>query len=873
MNGLRFDGSGEGRSMHGHQGSGRMGRRSRWSLLVVVGCWLVARPAGAQQQPPPGLPSPRLLVVMPAGGRVGTTIEVTVTGQDLDDPQGLLFSHPGFRAERVEEASPPPNPRTPAMKRATAPPTIARFRITIAADVPLGLHDVRLVNAWGVSNPRAFVVGDLDEVGEAEPNNDVDQAQRVALNTAVDGTIAAPTDVDYVVFAGRKGQRVIVSALASSIDSRLLPLLQLYDGAGRLRAADHEYRYTDALLDCTLPADGDYHVRLSEFTYSQGSGEHFYRLSVSTAPWIDAVFPPMVEPGQSATLTVFGRNLPGGRPDPEAIVDGRVLERASATIDVPGAAGALERLAYGGRVSPVASGLDGFEYVVRNETGASNPVLLTYATAPVVHDGGANDTAEAAQEVAPPCEIAGRIEARRDRDVYAFTARKGDVFSIEAFGERLGAPVDLYLVLRDAAGKVLGELDENPEVLGPVQFPTRTDDPARLRCVAPADGRYVLMVSCRLAPLLAGPRQIYRLRIAPERPDFRLVVMPTAIGGPGAWVVGRGGQMDATVFLWRLDGFGGEVTLTAEGLPPGVSSWPQVVGPGLKQGTLVVQAAPDAPAWTGPIRVRGTATVDGRSVVREARAATITWPVPQPNVPAISRLDRELVLAVRDPPPFRLGVGREEATVVQGERLTVPLELTRLWPDLKAPVQVTAINFPPNLTASPIVMAAGKDAADAILEVKANVVPGVYSLVLRGQTQVAFGKDPAAKPKPNLTVTQPATPIRLTVLPKQVATVTVSPKDPKAAVGRETEVVVKVARLYDYAGEFQVELIPPQGTRGLSSLPVTIPVGRDEAKLVLRVAPGAPTGTRGDFLVRATALVGGKVPTVHEAKLSVTVIK
>jgi len=86
------------------------------------------------------------------------------------------------------------------------------------------------------------VVGDLDEIGEAEPNNDVDQARSVALNTAVDGTIAAPTDVDYVVFAGRKGQRVIVSALASSIDSRLLPLLQLYDGAGRLLAADQVAR-------------------------------------------------------------------------------------------------------------------------------------------------------------------------------------------------------------------------------------------------------------------------------------------------------------------------------------------------------------------------------------------------------------------------------------------------------------------------------------------------------------------------------------------------------------------------------------------------------------------------------------------------------
>ena len=60
------------------------------------------------------------------------------------------------------------------------------------------------------------------------------------------------------------------------------------------------------------------------------------------------------------------------------------------------------------------------------------------------------------------------------------------------------------------------------------------------------------------------------------------------------------------------------------------------------------------------------------------------------------------------------------------------------------------------------------------------------------------------------------------------------PVQPTPLVGRETEVVVKVARLYDYAGEFQVELVVPPGTRGLSSLPIAIPSGRDELALSRR---------------------------------------
>ena len=39
----------------------------------------------------------------------------------------------------------------------------------------------------------------------------------------------------------------------------------------------------------------------------------------------------------------------------------------------------------------------------------------------------------------PPCEIAGRVEKLGDRDWYAFTAKKGDVYNIEVLSDRLGA--------------------------------------------------------------------------------------------------------------------------------------------------------------------------------------------------------------------------------------------------------------------------------------------------------------------------------------------------------------------------------------------------------------------------------------------------
>src|SRR5262249_35589523 len=152
-----------------------------------------------------------------------------------------------------------------------------------------------------------------------------------------------------------------------------------------------------ALLDYTLPEDGDYYVRLYEFTHTQGSAEHFYRLTISTAPWIDAVSPVAVEPGKTTPLTVYGRNLPNGHLDRTAVQDGCVLEKAMVMVEAPNDPSAQHRLALHGWVPPRAAALDGFEFRLRNAAGSSNPFLLTYARAPVVVSNEANHSAATAQ--------------------------------------------------------------------------------------------------------------------------------------------------------------------------------------------------------------------------------------------------------------------------------------------------------------------------------------------------------------------------------------------------------------------------------------------------------------------------------------------
>ncbi len=712
-------------------------------LLGLLG-FLSPLPAQQPPQPPPGF---RVTTLTPAGGKAGTSVEVTLGGTEIEQATHLHCNHPGIKAERI-----PP------------PATGVKFKVTVAADVPVGIYDLRAVSKNGVSNLRAFAVGDLNEAMEKEPNNDLAQAQTIELNTTVSGTVNPNVDVDYYGFQGKKGQRVVVVCHASAIDSRLDPFVQLFDGTNRQLASGRRYRDRDAVLDAVLPADGEYYVRVCEFTHLTGGAEHFYRLTISLGPWIDAVFPPVVElgelgePGKPTQVTLHGRNLPEGKPDPSAQLIGRPLDRLETTVTPPARTGSS----------------DGFEHRVRNAIGTSNPCLIGYASAPVILDNGSNESSEQAQDITVPCELCGRIEQPRERDWYAFTAKQGDVLIFEGFADRLRSPMDLYLEVRRADnGQMVGEYDENvdvPPVVG--RFYQQTDDP-KGRFVAPANGRYFLMVSSRNADLQAGPRHVYRVSIRKESPDFRLILVGTNDAQGSACAIRKGGAQELTVHCLRQEGFAGEVILTAEGLPPGVTCTPQVMPPNVRQTSVVLRATDAAAEWLGEIRVIGTATINGEAVVRAARAGSIVWPPPgqpQQNIPGISRIAKSICLAVRDAGPFTLDTPAKEVDAVVGSTVSVRIQVNR-GPDFKAPVQISRVAAPPQANGQPInianiTIAADKTEGEVRVQIPANTPLGVYNLVFQGvgQVQIPDPKDATGKAKKNVNLTELVPAIRLTVL-------------------------------------------------------------------------------------------------------------
>jgi hypothetical protein len=654
-----------------------------------------------------------------------------VAGKDLDEVKTLHFDHPGFKAMLVK-----PN----------------QFRVAIADDVPVGTYEVRAVGKYGISGSRLFAVSrGLTEVKEVEPNDTPDRAQSVPMNCAVNGYSDNNGD-DCFRFPAKKGQRVVIDCQALRLDSTLRATLVLSDGDGKALARSKPYYdRTDPLIDFAVPADGAYVLQLHDFTYAGGQP---YRLIISDRPHIENAFPPAVVPGEKVELTLLGRNLPGGKPDPRALVQGRPLERLTVPFQAASDRAARTRFAFINHPASPALTTRGVQVWPRGLENALNPVTLLYADVPVTLEREPNDTADRAQPLRLPTVLCGRFDRFGDADWYSFSLKAGEAIELDLFCERLEMVGDPFLLITDGKGNELASFDDHGINFNALAQFNR--DPVGV-FRAPANGTYRLMVQERYRR--GGPRFLYALRIGPVRPDFDPVVFHETNPDPSCPVVRQGGSAFYEVCLNRRN-FNGPVTIEAEGLPRGVACPPVHVSPQSQFANVVFTAADDAPDWEGVVRLRAWALIDGKRVEREVRCAQRRWPIANINT---SRVCREICLAVRAVAPYGLKMAEEKLSVPAGGSLEAKVTVQRHWPDFKGKVQLIGLNLPPGFGMATTVLPADRTEVAVRLTVAANVPTGTYSVVLRGDAQVPFRRDPKAANRPNVRVADPTTPLTVVV--------------------------------------------------------------------------------------------------------------
>ena len=763
-------------------------------------------------------PSPLLIGVFPMGGQVGTTVTLTVSGSNLTDIRTLHCSHPRFM---VQPAGP------------------NQFTLTIPNDVLPGQYELQAVTAHGLSSTQIFVVSNRTEQNEVEPNNliresgdrgtNTDGPQRVLQDVIINARIEKG-DLDNFIFGAKKGQRVVIDCQAERIESRLRAVLELFDAAGHRLAVNRGYFGNDPLIEFVVPSDGDYIVKVFDLVYS-GGADHFYRLAIDTGPRIVFAQPNVIERGKQSRVTLYGWNLGGER--------GTSFDTVSVEMTPPTN---LQPKAIRLRSNQLP--IEGFAY---HFPGADAPTLISVSEAPVINDQSGNHSPKTAREVAVPCDVSGQLLTGDEQDWFAIDARRGEVVWFEAYGERIGSPLDLEISLFDSEGEnELANFRDEIRTNQSTYFTTSHVDPEG-RWVAPADGRYLVLVRSVVGGLDVDPRRQYRLSLRREEPDFQLVAVPRS-PDPLGLNVPRLGRCIVDILALRRRGMNSAICVsTGKRLPPGIECPEIWIGPGTDSAPLVFTANANAQSFVGVLPLEGSVKDLGH---RKVRKAVVTH---HGLTGVSSRIANEISFAVAGDSPLKITANGHEPKkhVLYGDLtvhhspgsiLDVVVEVERREIDHQAPVRLIGVGLP-NLIGNQVAMIPpGQNRGTISFFLPPTLPVGKYTLAVQGESTVPTGvKDADGKQK-----TEPITVVSNTVsfdVQPTCFLVAVDPFAPRMIRrGEVVQVNYTARRVNGFIGKIHTELDAPGEVVGLRGRGVTF-VGQTENGSIQIIAnDDAPLG-------------------------------
>jgi len=405
---------------------------------------------------------------------------------------------------------------------------------------------LRLLGPAGVTAPVSITVGQYPLVVDKEPNNNPDQAQAVQLPVCLSGKIEPAGDVDQFRFDARAAQHLIFDLHAARLGSRLEPVLTIHDASGKELPVTLEHHEGDPMLVFDSPADGSYVIEVRDLQY-RGGGDFAYRIDAGEIPYIEALVPAAGQRGSKVEVTAVGHNLQGG-----------------------------EKLALDLTAAPAGP----MAVRARTALGYSNEATFAVSEITQATEQEPNNTPETANLVNLPAEISGTLDKAGDEDYFKFHVASKQTVNLEIVARRSGSPVDALLTLRNAKGDIIDSNNGPAAGVSAVNNTTTTGTPAPLAPDAEAKisrelepGDYV--VGVRDLTWSGGPGYSYRLFASPLGglpPDFSVRFLPDVPR------LHRGGNTKLWCEVKRTNGYKGDVTVTLEGLPQGVTASPVTLG-------------------------------------------------------------------------------------------------------------------------------------------------------------------------------------------------------------------------------------------------------------------------------------------------------
>jgi hypothetical protein len=619
-------------------------RRHAWRLGIwVLGCLVLS--ALAQQ------PTPHIGYVYPAGGRQGTTFQVTVGGQFLNGISNVFISGAGAEATVVDFSKPmnqgefnrlrdrwrelqdkrqaafrdarragagnSTNIWTAADEKAMteirdkilknppnrgAAPAIAEsviVRITLATNAEPGEREIRLGAPGGLSNPLQFCVGNLPEFSQPAakaPNPDLDRFLERLGQTP---TKEPPwTGMRIILPAAVNGQITPGGVDRFSFHARkglqLVAVVAARDLIPYLAdAVPGWFQATLALYDAKgkeLAYCDDFRFHADPVLYYEIPKDGDYVLEIKDAIYRgreDFVY--RITLGELPFITsIFPL---GGRVGQKTEVElaGWNLPKDSLVVEPQGNARQTVLLSVG------------------EPREISNLVPFAADTLPECRENESNDSPAQAQKIVLPAIINGRVGQPGDQDFFQFEGHAGDQMVAEVYARRVDSPIDSVLRLTDGTGKPLA-FNDDCEDKGSGLNTHHAD--SYLRIQLPTDGIYFVQLFD--AQHHGGDEYAYRLRLSAPRPDFELRVVPCSVNARA------GASVPLTVYALRKDGFTNEIQLALKDPAEGFTLSGGLVPAGQDQVRITLTPPPAPFKRPIDIRLEGMATACGERVLRTA---------------------------------------------------------------------------------------------------------------------------------------------------------------------------------------------------------------------------------------------------------------
>ena len=676
--------------------------------------------------------SPSLGAIRPVGGQRGTELEITLSGARLGDAQEIIYYQTGITTLSLKKLD----------------DNSARAKIKIAPECLLGLHDVRVRTATGISELRTFSVGALKEINETEPNNDFAAPQAIPMNVTVNG-IADNEDVDYFIVEAKKGERISVEVEGLRLGiSEFDPCVAILD-AKRFELGvsdDAALAWRDGFTAIIAPQDGKYIIQVRESAYAGNSG-CLYRLHLGNFPRATAIMPAGGKPGESLSVRWIGD----------------AAGETTSTIKLPPT---FEREF--GIERQDAKGLSPY------------PNAFRLSTLGNVLEKEPNDDQAHATPFEAPMALNGVIEKAGDVDQFVFKATKGQVYDIHCYARRIRSPLDPVMYLgKKGAGAMLGADD----AVGPDSY---------FRFQAPETAEYVVWLVDQLGK--GGPDYAYRIELTPVAPALTMTTNAEQIPlgtGVMSLAVPKGNRQAVLILGNRAD-FSGEVNVGVGKLPAGVS----VEAPTIAASQVIVPvlftAKADAPLAAALAEVTGKPVDPKLNIASEFNQMSVLV-LGQNQVNVWSRTVDRLAVAVTEECPYTIEIVEPKVPLVRSGSMGLKVRAIRK-PGFKAGIYVYLPYNPPGVgSGGGISIPEGQNEAVIPMNADGGAELRTWKIVVNGASGVASGPIMVSSQLANLTIANPF--VGLSFVAASVDQ------------GKEVDMAVKVAKAVDFPGEAQVTLV------------------------------------------------------------------